>query len=257
VPLRKFRSKALLEIVNKNPVFFFDFDGTLAEIVPTPEEAGLKPITKYIVMELTKRFPVGIISGRKLDELRGLVGIKGVLYSGNHGVEIEGPQLKFVEPESAEAAGHVTLLGKKIASRIESYKPRINFKKYSVSIHYRTVDPAKVKALLAELNRMIEEPFRRGEISVMHGKKVVEIKSPSKWNKGDAIEMIMRKVKRRGLPIFFGDDTTDEYGFQKVNELNGVSVFVGRKHRGTAAKYQIESPSRLVGALASFLFALK
>ncbi len=266
MPTAKFSAQILFKAISKNPAFFFDFDGTLAEIVPTPEEAGLKPITRSIIEELAGKFPVGIISGRKVDEVRRLVGLDGIFYSGNHGVEIDGPGLKFVEPDSARSSDYITSLGEKIANAVSSYHPRINSKKYSVSIHYRTVEPSKVKPLLAELDRMIFEPLQKGRIDVFHGKKVVEIKAPVEWDKGNAIEMIMKSlvsVSRRSdkmdhvkttIPIFFGDDTTDEYGFKRVNKMGGLSIFVGRKHRKTAAKFWTASPAELVGELAKFLF---
>jgi trehalose 6-phosphate phosphatase len=261
--LKRFTSDVLLRTghtdkgrIGGTLVFFFDFDGTLAEIVPTPEEAGLKPIAKHVIEELARRFPVGIISGRKLDELRSLVGIKGIFYSGNHGVEIEGPGLKFVEPNSAKSSGYITSLGKKIEKVLRPYRPRINSKKYSVSIHYRTLEPAKVKPLLAELDKIISEPLKSRRIDVFHGKKVVEIKAPVDWDKGNAIELIMKKVGRPGTPVFFGDDTTDEFGFRKVNALGGISVFVGGHRRKTNAKYRVGSPPELVGELAEFLFKI-
>ncbi len=255
--IAKFTYKILLKAADKIPVFFFDFDGTLADIVPTSEEAGLRPIARHAIEELSKISAVGIISGRKLSELKSLVRIRGIYYSGNHGVEIEGPGLKFVEPNSAKSSSYITSLAKRIEGELRPYRPRINSKIYSVSIHYRTVAPVKVKPLLGLLNEIISEPLRRGKIDVFHGKKVVEIKAPVDWDKGDAIEIIMRRVKRTGLPIFFGDDTTDEYGFRRVNELGGMSVFVGKKYRRTAAKYWIGSPAELVGELAKFLFELK
>jgi len=253
----RFTSEILLKAAEWNPFFFFDFDGTLAEIVPTPEEAGLKPIARHVIMELAAKFPIGIISGRKLNELRKLVGIKGIFYSGNHGVEIEGPGVKFVEPNSAKSSGYIISLGQKIRKALSQYHPRINLKKYSVSIHYRTVDPAKVKQLLAELDKIISGPVCAGRIDVFHGKKVVEIKAPVDWDKGKAIELILKKIGKQGTPVFFGDDTTDEYGFKKVNELNGLSVFVGKRQRRTAAKYRTGSPAELVGELAKFLFERK
>ncbi len=261
--ITKFTSEILLSATESNHVFFFDFDGTLSEIAPTPEEAELKPIAKRAIEELAKRFPVGIISGRKLEDLKKLVRVNGIFYSGNHGVEIEGPGLKFVEPNSARSVDYITSLGKEIKSNLKLYHPGINSKKYSVSIHYRTIEPAKVRLLLMELDKVISGPLRGGKIDVFHGKKVVEIKAPVDWDKGKALEMILRHLVNAGrdldklVPVFFGDDKTDEYGFKKVNEMNGLSVFVGKKHRKTLAKYWIGSPSELIGALAKFLFVLR
>ncbi|HUI31627.1 MAG TPA: trehalose-phosphatase [Candidatus Acidoferrales bacterium] len=254
---RKFTNKILAKAADENPVFFFDFDGTLAEIVPTPEEAGLTQKAKRVIEELGKNFPIGIISGRKLSDLRRLVGINGIYYSGNHGVEIQGPGLKFVEPNSAKSSGYITSLGKKIKRVLRPYRSRVNSKKYSISIHYRTVEPTKVKPLLRDLDKIISGPVRKGRIDVFHGKKVVEIKAPVEWDKGKAIELILKKFGNQGTPIFFGDDTTDEFGFKKVNKMGGISIFVGNKHHSTAAKYEVESPAELVDELAKFVAEMR
>ena len=75
-----------------------DYDGTLTPIVSRPEEAILSPEVREKVSALSKSptFSVGIISGRSLSEIRALVGIEGIYYAGNHGLEIEGPGLKFI-----------------------------------------------------------------------------------------------------------------------------------------------------------------
>jgi len=257
--LKEFTSTVLQKSSDKNFVFFFDFDGTVSDIVPTPEEAGLKPITRYVIEELGRKYSLGIVSGRRLAELKRLVGIKGIFYSGNHGVEIEGPGLKFIEPNSAKSSGYITLLGKKIEKALQRYHPRVNSKKYSVSIHYRTVEPGKVKPLLEDLGKIISKPFDDEKIEVFHGKKVVEIKAPVDWDKGKAIQLMLKNLGKVGrqqgrvTPIFFGDDTTDEFGFKKVNMMDGISVLVGKKHGKTAARYWIGSPAELVGELAKFL----
>ena len=243
----------LLKFSNKHPFFFFDFDGTLSEIVPTPEEAGLTPAARMAIVELHRRGPVGIISGRRLADLRSIVGIRGLVYSGNHGVEIEGGGMKFIEPNSARSSRYIVSLAGKIASRLRKYHARVNSKKYSVSIHYRTLEKSLVKPLLSELNSMIAGAVSEGRIYVFHGKKVVEIKSPVDWDKGKAIRLILKTLSPRSTPIFFGDDTTDEYGFREVNKMGGISVFVGRASAVTAAKYRVTSPAALVRNLQGYL----
>jgi trehalose-phosphatase len=274
--ITKLTENILLSAIGKNPAFFFDFDGTLSEIVPTPEQARLKPITRCVVKELSRKFPVGIISGRELNDLKRLVGLKGIFYSGNHGVEIDGPGLKFVEPHSARSSSYIEKLSRKIRTATQFYGSRINFKKYSVSVHYRTIDPNKVQPLLRSLNCVIAEPLSKGKIVKFHGKKVVELKPPVNWNKGSAIELITRKlhgIKMRNgtrnfvsvkiagqklvLPVFFGDDTTDEFGFETVNSFDGISVLVGKPHQETAAKYWVRSPDKLVELLVKFLLKLE
>jgi len=73
-----------------------DYDGTLAQIVAKPEEAVLSQEVRDILSDLEKKpaFSVGVISGRSIDELKSLVAVEGIYYSGNHGLEIERPGLK-------------------------------------------------------------------------------------------------------------------------------------------------------------------
>ncbi|MCL4509780.1 MAG: trehalose-phosphatase [Bacteroidetes bacterium] len=222
----------------------------------TPDKVEFKRITKFVLEELSENYPVGIISGRKLDELKKFVGVRGVFYSGNHGVEIKGPGLKFVEPNSAKSVGYITSLSRQIERVLRPYGALIESKKYSVSVHYRTVKPHLVQKLLFDLDALVRQPLKEGKVKLLRGKKVVEVKAPVDWNKGKALELILRKIGKRGKPIFFGDDLTDEFGFEKVNALGGISVFVGRLRRTTAAKYRIDSPAALVGELAKFLFLL-
>ncbi len=250
----KLTEKHLLKIEAKDPVFFFDFDGTLVNIVPTPEEVRLRNITRQVLEDLRSRFPLAIVSGRKLDDVRKLVGIKGIYYSGNHGVEIEGPGMVFVEPRSAKSAVYITSLGRELSDTLRPYSPRINSKGYSLSVHYRTMQPDIVPKMLREINRIVKAPLEAGKIEVFHGKKVVEVKPPVDWDKGKAIELIASRVGKNRKPVFFGDDTTDEFGFRRVNALGGMSIFVGKNHRKTHAKLWIESPAELVGVLAKFLF---
>ena len=249
-----FKTEILIRQKERAPVFFFDFDGTLAEIEQTPDKVTFRPIARFIVAELAKNYTVGIITGRALREIKKLVGINGIFYSGNHGVEIDGPGLRFVEKNSASSAKFIGSLVQTIRRKLKPYGAIVQPKKYSVAVHYRTVEPGLVRNLLDDLEAITRAPVKAGKIKLQLGKKVVELKPPVEWDKGKAIEKIVRECGHTGRVFFFGDDMTDEYGFKKVNELRGVSVFVGPLERETAAKYRLDSPSALVGELAKFLF---
>lgn len=250
----RLRSALLKREEEGTPTFFFDFDGTLAEIEQTPDKVTFRPVARFIVEELAKSYTVGIITGRALPEIKKLVGIKGIYYSGNHGVEIEGPGLRFVEKNSARSVRFIGSLVKRIRRKLKPYGAIVQPKKYSVAVHYRTVEPRLVRNLLDDLETITASAVKSGKIRLQLGKKVVEIKPPVEWDKGKAIEKIIRKRGKTGRVFFFGDDMTDEDGFRKVNELKGVSVFVGELERETAAKYRLESPSALICELAKFLF---
>lgn len=247
-------SELLIREKDSDPVFFFDFDGTLAKIEQTPDRVKFRPIAKFIIEELSRSFAVGIITGRSLSDIKKLIGIKGLYYSGNHGVEIDGPGLRFVEGNSAKSVAYLNTLVPKLENKLKQYGPIIQHKKYSIAVHYRTVEPRLVHRLLDDLESITGQPVKSGKVKLQLGKKVVELRAPVEWDKGKAIEKILMKTGRSGKVFFFGDDMTDEYGFEMVNALKGVSVFVGRLERKTHAKYYVESPAALIGELAKFLF---
>ena len=97
-----------------------DYDGTLTPIVSRPEEAILPPEVrgKLCALAKTPTFRVGIISGRSLSEVKALVGIEGIYYAGNHGLEIEGPSLKFINPAAKAAQTEIKGLARQFSAKL-------------------------------------------------------------------------------------------------------------------------------------------
>jgi len=81
-----------------------DYDGTLTPIVERPELANLCEDTRWLLQALAqeRRYTVSVISGRALSDLKNKVKIDGIIYSGNHGLEIEGPGFSVVNPQAEE-----------------------------------------------------------------------------------------------------------------------------------------------------------
>ena len=238
---------------NQHPILLFDFDGTLVELAPTPDKIKFKPITKYILENLAKIFPVGIISGRRISELKELVAINGVFYSGNHGVEVEGPGLSFIEPNSSKFRYLILNLLEELKAKLSSYNPLIEDKIYAIGIHYRTIDPRRVNDFLFEVTKILETPLNKNEIKVLNGKKVIEVKPPVEWNKGNSVKIILENLENDYSPFYFGDDITDEFAFETVNELNGTSVLISNEISSTKAKFILGSPNELIGILAQII----
>ena len=90
-------------------LLLLDYDGTLTPIVARPEIAILPDEARRSLEELAEneRFVVGVVSGRELAELEGLVAIPGLIYAGNHGLEMSGLGMDYVHPE---ALGFIELL---------------------------------------------------------------------------------------------------------------------------------------------------
>lgn len=240
-----------------------DYDGTLTPIVERPEMADLPYAARLLLQELMARrnFTVGIISGRALSDLKARVGLKGVFYAGNHGLEIEGPALSFVHPVAEEfrAVGRVLhLVLKNSLSRIKG--AFVEDKGLTLSVHYRLVDGASVPEVARAFETVVGVPRLLGRVRVTEGKKVFEIRPAVDWDKGKAVFEVLASYRRahpkiRSLVIFLGDDLTDEDGFKAVVKLGGVAIFVGEAPERTAAGYHLRSPGEVQEFLSRLLDA--
>ena len=230
-----------------------DFDGTLSPIAGRPEEAVLPDATRRAIEALTAhpRVGVAIVSGRALSDIKNKVGIRGITYAGNHGIEIEGPWLKFVYPPAESQRPVIRRLHTRLSEVLAGFEGAfIEDKGLTLSVHYRLVGEDGV----SELKRVCEETVRglrsEGKIRTTEGKKVYEIRPGVLWDKEDAILLLISGwASSRGastsLAMFLGDDLTDEGGFKVVNAHRGVSIYVGETGRSTAARYFLRSPQEV------------
>ena len=238
-----------------------DYDGTLTPIVSRPEEAILSPEVRKKIHALAEKpgFNVGIISGRSLSEVKALVEIEGIYYAGNHGLEIEGPGLKLINPAARTAQVDIKKLTQQFSDRLRGVEGVIvEDKGLSLSIHYRLVNKSKER-YVAEIFHQITSPgLRAGKIRVTSGKKVWEIRPPIDWHKGKAVETIMRQLKalfrsERWRTIYLGDDTTDEDAFRIIHRPQGWSIFVGQENISSHADYFLNSTSEVAFFLSRLL----
>jgi trehalose 6-phosphate phosphatase len=241
-----------------------DYDGTLTPIVARPQEAVLSQEVREKLSALARKpaYSVGIISGRSIDELKKLVSIDGLYYSGNHGLEIEGPGLKYFHPPAEQARATMRELAARLAEEMANIAGVIVQEKgLSLSVHYRLVSGGE-EAGVGEAFRRITEPLRReGRISVFSGKKVLEVKPPLDWDKGKAVQIIIRELKgllkeERILTVFLGDDTTDEDAFRVLHRPDGWSVFIAGEKAVSSADYCLNSVAE-VEELLERLITLK
>jgi trehalose-phosphatase len=230
-----------------------DYDGTLATIVGRPADAVLSAGVRDRLSILAKKptYSMGVISGRSIEELKALVGIKGIYYSGNHGLEIEGPGFSFVRPEAEAARPVIAGLARELAVALKGIaRVIIQDKGFSLSVHYRLVKPEEIDAVTSAVQRVTAPHVNRGEIRVYAMKKLWEIRPPIDWDKGNAVEVIARELKtilkqERLLTIYLGDDTTDEDAFRVVRPPDGWSIFVGEKNQTSAADYFLNSTAEV------------
>lgn len=231
---------------------FLDFDGTLAPIVDDPDKARMPQETKQLLSRFARdsKFTLAIISGRELSDLRARVGLKNVIYAGNHGLEIHGPGIQFVEPVAAGRLKALGELSRHLRSRLRSISGvKVENKVFSASVHFRAAPPSRIPEVRDAVDAAVifdGHPFR-----VTEGRKVYEIRPSVAWDKGAAVRWIQKTAGRQAaLPVYIGDDSSDEDAFQALD--GGVTIGVGQRAE-TAATYFLERQEQVAGLLSWLL----
>jgi trehalose 6-phosphate phosphatase len=230
-------------------LFLSDFDGTLTPIVERPEMAALTGATRSLLESLIDqpRFTVGIISGRALADLKEKVNIKGLVYAGNHGFEIEGPGLNFVNPLVDEIKPFVRIIRQVLNLAIGTVKGvLVEDKGITLSVHYRQAEEDTAKNIRQLVEHTIKGPVSMGIVKITTGKKVIEVRPAINWDKGKAIRLLMKKYGKGGrysglLPVYLGDDLTDEDGFRMIEKYGaGITIHIGEP-ANSCARYYLKS----------------
>ncbi len=225
-------SKADLDsrMAGKSLAIFLDYDGTLTPIVDKPELAVMDPAMRQVVSELAGRCPLCIVSGRDRPDVQNLVKIDNLIYAGSHGFDIVTPDGRNIE--KGVDGEFITLLDQVVARLHEVMDPidgaLIEPKKASVAAHYRLVaegERQKVHDVVDEI--LAKHPDR---LKCTPGKMVWEIQPKIDWDKGKAVLYLLEALELDRpdvLPMYFGDDVTDEHAFEALNPKGGLGVFVG------------------------------
>ncbi|MFO0851282.1 MAG: trehalose-phosphatase [Gemmataceae bacterium] len=221
---------------------YLDFDGTLAPICDRPFAVEPIPGARELLHALNAhpRSAAAVVSGRELDDLVPRVGVPGLACAGNHGLEITGPGLDFRHPEAVERRPHLAALVAELSAAVAGIPGAwVQDKGLSASVHFRQTDLDRIPDVEATVRRL-HEPHR-DRFVLRPGKMVLEVRPAVDWHKGRAIEWLTPRLGG-GLPVFFGDDQTDEDGFRAATD--GLTVLVGPP-RPTAAQYRVDGPEQV------------
>lgn len=238
---RTLRSVDLLTRLASEPTraaLFLDVDGVLAPIATRPDDARVPGETRSTLARLLLRYGlVACVTGRDTETARRIVGVEGLRFAGEHGLELEPEALAWVEPIHALAAG--------------SGWPWTETKPLSAAFHFRQApNPEAARAQLEPLRlAALEQGFR-----TRWGRMVLEVLPPVEATKGTAVVRLLAESGLRRA-LYAGDDTTDLDGFTALDGLElAVRVAVSSPEAPTELGRRADL---VVGSPAAFLELLR
>ncbi|XP_047330823.1 trehalose-phosphate phosphatase A-like isoform X2 [Impatiens glandulifera] len=254
---------------------FLDYDGTLSPIVDNPDCAVMSPAMRSTVRNVAKLFPTAIISGRSRDKVYEFVGLPELYYAGSHGMDIKAPfksaSSKLLPPECSRscnkqakevnlfqpASEFLPMIDEVLRSLVEITEEiegsKVENNKFCVSVHYRNVDQKNWAAVAQRVQEILEDYPR---LRLTHGRKVLEIRPVLDWDKGKAVEFLLESLGLNDrddvLPIYIGDDRTDEDAFKVLREgKRGYGILVSSVPKESNASYSLKDPSEVMEFLKS------
>ncbi|MGB9715667.1 MAG: trehalose-phosphatase [Thermodesulfovibrionales bacterium] len=218
---------------------FLDFDGTLVPIQKNPSKCTLShKLKRHLeLMRDSKNCYLTILSGRSLKDIKQRIDIKKIYYGGNHGLDISGPNLRYKHPKAVSVKKVINQIRQKLKEEIKDIDGAwLEDKKFTFSLHFRSVKTEDILRLEKIFNNVVNKYSDKKLLSVIKGKKVLELLPDMTWDKGKAVLWFLQRFNDKCLPIYVGDDKTDETAF-KALYLKGVTVRIGKSKRSSAVYY--------------------
>ncbi|KPL00144.1 MAG: hypothetical protein AMJ90_08770 [candidate division Zixibacteria bacterium SM23_73_2] len=241
------------KISKKSMIFIgLDYDGTLTPIVEHPDLALLPKDTRLILRELSnmKNAMISIVSGRSYKDIRKKVGIKKIIYVGNHGFEMKisnftrkGKFPDFIK-DPKKYKEKIEEICRNLERGLKELKGVwVENKGITASVHYRL---AKTSNVQKAKTKVFSEIKTYDGLKLAFGKKVWQIKPKKNWNKGEAIRCILERNlsenwRKKASLIYMGDDRTDEDVFSLLKQ-GGITILVSKNPKiESRARYSIEN----------------
>jgi trehalose 6-phosphate phosphatase len=236
---------ALVQVMDEQPLLAFDFDGTLAPIVPRPADARLSIAVSTRLARLGARFPVAIVTGRSVDDVRLRLGFEPQYVIGSHGAEDP------LSPPSEAVERALDVMRARFdatSERLCAAGVEVEDKRYSIALHYRL---ARDRRQAQELIGTLLYPLPPS-LHAFGGKCVENIVSAEAPDKAQAVSRLVTRAGAR-VAVFLGDDLNDEPVFAAAPP-QWLTVRVGRASGyASRARFFLDSPGEVATMLERML----
>ncbi len=238
--------EAVLEVLTLSPLgLITDIDGTISEIAAYPEEARVSPRCRESLATLSKRLAlVAAISGRPAQQAREMIGVEGMVYIGNHGLERWADGKVAMMEGVAEYGAKVKATLGELGSLLAMEGIALENKGIALSIHYRQC-PHHQMARGYIMERIAKSPSARG-FRIVEGRMVVELRPPVEVNKGIALLGLVESYRLKG-GIYLGDDISDVDAFAALHSAPFKGLALGVVDEETSHQVEKEADFTLNG----------
>jgi trehalose 6-phosphate phosphatase len=228
---------------------FLDYDGTLADFAPTPEEVTPDLALGNLLARLEQdpRIHPAIISGRRLSHVQKLVPVPGILLAGTYGIELQTTEGKRIDRLPFE----------EIRPPLDRLKPRwadllagregffLEDKGWALALHARFASQKETEQVLSKARHLATDVMEESApelFRLLGGHKFLEI-GPKLAHKGRTVDYLLDQYPWPGaLPLYLGDDDKDEEAFGTIKARGGIAVVVASEPRETEADFRLPSP---------------
>lgn len=232
-------------------LFGIDFEGALAPAARRPEDAIVAPESRRYLRALgeDERVTAVVCSGRALADVRARVGVEGLTYAGNRGLELCHRRRTSVHPCAERHWSRVQRLRRAVADAL-AHVPGVTVENagWTAVIRYRDAPEDRVPEIRETVRAVVE---RRGDgrLELRRCREAVELRPAVDWDRGRTLGLLAERCADGCLPVYVGDGSRDEPAFRAV-QPRGIGVRVGD---GASRADEFVRDSREVAALLGWL----
>ena len=245
------------QLAGKQPVLFLDYGGTLTPFTHQVEDVRISKKTRRILRKAARLMPVIIVSGRDVEDICMQVGLQELFYAGSHGLDIRGHNIHLELPEGDEALEDLDRAMETLTRQLQNIAGvSIGRKRFAIEVHYHQEDVDNANQVAAVL-KQVQSLLPR--LKITGGKEVLELLPDIDWDKGRAMNWLLSELGMDGtnvLPIYIGDDITDEAAFMKLRE-RGIGILVADRPQPSTATYRMNNSGEILDLLKCLIKFIK